>query len=368
MSSDFSAVPNPTHDLLHAVGDLAPANPFYALPFVEAKRASGWEPWVLVERRDGETLAGCTAFMQSGRLVRTLQIPSIPSTRPSEAFWHGLLEFCRSKAVWNLQISNLASHGVALPQLRGQTSCHRRFEYILDLRGDLWAGLSHGHRYSIKRAQKAGLQLRTATGTGACREHARLRSDSMARRKQRGESVPERIDSGDCEVYLRTGAGRLFQAVRGDEVLSSYLVLLGRKGAYLQSGGASRTGMACGASQFLIYETARLLQRESMESLSLGGAHYDNPGLVTFKLSFGARPVRLETACFCLAHPVIRKGLSAIRQLREDPLRFLHGFVERLERFVAYSADPADLPAPGTLPNVTFEKLTDDALKDLPTL
>jgi lipid II:glycine glycyltransferase (peptidoglycan interpeptide bridge formation enzyme) len=119
-------------------------------------------------------------------------------------------------------------------------------------------------------------------------------------------------------TYVQQGAGNIVQAVKGDRILSSALVLKAEQGAYYQSGGTSAEGMACGASHYLLVEIARALQQAGMRSFNLGGTRDASSGLALFKSRFGARVVKLESATFHVgsgsADAWFRKWASILRR------------------------------------------------------
>ena len=94
-----------------------------------------------------------------------------------------------------------------------------------------------------------------------------MRAGSGGRRIQRRRaSGPEKaIHDNERELaLLASGSGEIFLAVRGEQVMSSGLVLRSRKGAYYQSAGNSPDGMKLGSSAFLISQIAGTLQQEGI--------------------------------------------------------------------------------------------------------
>ena len=193
-----------------------------------------------------------------------------------------------------------------------------RIEYVVELGPfDLWPSVRPSHRQRISRARKAGLQLRCSTSEQDCQIHRQMMGESMSRRERRGEQVPTIISVEDMLVFLRAGAGVLFQTVRDGRVLSSAMVLLSGRGAYDQTSGTSPEGMECGASHFLIFETARHLQERGFRAFNVGGVSEVNRGLHEFKAGFGTTQRSLAAAEYDLR--------TEPRKSIEGALRFLHG-------------------------------------------
>jgi hypothetical protein len=327
MACEFHAEANISESLCREISTLAPSNPFYSLKYAQARRLLGFEPWGLTLRRDGLLISACTAFMRSGRFSRSLDIPSLPMVPDCEAFWNGLKGICKNAGVSHLEIDSFASTAkVAIPVLSNEIGRRTRHEYILELqKDDLWRQLHRNHRQNINRARKLGLEVRRLTAAKACQAHARVIGSSMERRKNRGESVPEAGPIGSFLAFTQSGAGEIFQAVLGERVLSSGLVLMAEKGAYYQSAGTSPKGMASGASHFLVHEIASILRAESMELFNLGGTERLNEGLVRFKTGFGGSTIELEAAEFFVGSKVKRKILVVTQLLGAQSRRFLRG-------------------------------------------
>jgi hypothetical protein len=320
MSCEFDAVAVVSKQLYAALAASAPANPFYTSRYIEAKRALGFQPWVLTLRQHGQLLAVCAAFMKGSVLHRSLEIPSLPALPDSEKFWEGLQQLCRKARIAYLVVNSSASPASTcfdIPALPGEINRRKRCEYVLALQQpDLWKQLASNHLRNIRRGHKTGLQMRRAVNAQACQEHASLVRASMERRQSRGEAVSTRIMAQSFVTYTRHGAGELFQAVHDGKVLASILILLAERGAYYQSAGTSPAGMACGASHFLVYEIAKSLQDRAIELFNLGGTEPQNVGLARFKAGFGASQVELEAAGFFVGSRAQKKIIMAARLLR----------------------------------------------------
>jgi hypothetical protein len=328
MSCEFYAESALLKDLYTALAASAPANPFYTSRYIEAKRALGFQPWVLTLRREGQLLAACAAFMKGNFLRRSLEIPSLPvlpDLPDSEKFWEGLQQFCRKTRTASLVVNSSASPAstrFTIPVLPGEINRRKRCEYVLELQQpDLGQRLASNHIRNIRRGHKAGLQMRQAVDAQACQEHARLVAASMERRHSRGEAVSTRIRVQTFVAYTRHGAGELFQAVHDGQVLSSILILLAERGAYYQSAGTSPAGMARGASHFLVYEIVKSLQDRNIELFNFGGVGPQGAGLVRFKTGFGASQVELEAARFFSGSKAQKKIIMVAGLLRRS-MRF----------------------------------------------
>lgn len=301
----------PREAALRRAAETAPYNPFLTPAFADAQRRGGKEIALLSLRNDTDLVSCCLAATKRGRLHTMVEIFSLPEGGDRPEFADGLLHLCRFVTADLLVVDSLGSRTRALPPLEGQVSHRTRREHVWSLPGkDLWSDLSANHRRNVTRARKAGVTLAVAGGEPDLESHLRLTDASLARRAQRGEHV----QAGDPQLaswggLLETGAGSLYQARLGDEVLSSILVLKALDGAYYHSAGTSPEGMRLGASQLLIYEVATRLSAESLSVFNLGGAEPANEGLHRFKVGFGTSAQDLEAATYQVGSMVRRSVL-----------------------------------------------------------
>ena len=315
MTIEFYAQMSPTEDIIRRLEDINPANPFYTLGYIKAQSDLGYKPCLLALRENNRLVAGCTAFIMTGRINTTLEITSMPTLNFPQIFWDGVLDFCKETKVTRFDALSFASPiETTLPTLPGETSRKKRNEYILDLNNtNLLGGLSSNHKRNIKRAYKASLQLTRNCDPQASHQHILLMRDSIHRRWNRGESVTENLAIQSFMRLIRNDSGVFFQAVRNGKVLSSVLVLLSSKGGYYHSAGTSPEGMSCGASHFLIYKIAEEMQEQQRDLFNLGGDDREASGLARFKSGFGTTRIHLESGSFFLGSKV-KKTLGQLAQ------------------------------------------------------
>jgi hypothetical protein len=325
---EFTALADPSAEICESLSRLQPHNPFLTSAYLAARARSGAAVWMAGVCRRGQWISGCAAYLSTGRLNRSLEIESFPPLGAGAAiFSDGLAAFCGQHGVSRLSLSTFgAPAGSDIPRFPGETSRAARREFLLDLKAaDLRPGLGSNHKRRVKAAEKAGVEIRTADGSDAIHEHARLIDETFERRKERGESVPEPTDPAPLEALVSSGAGRIYQACLDGRVLSSILVLRSPAAGYYQTAGNSPEGLSLGASHLLVFQVAEMLQGESMEVFNLGGVSEHNPGLVRFKESFGAKAVELEAAEFDVGPAwkkavtsmasLVRRGSASIRKL-----------------------------------------------------
>ena len=299
------------------LGASQPDNPFASTAYADSRRRVGYTTWLLALRGPNGTLTlGCLGLLTTGRLNRTLEIPSLPLLRSDSTFWVGLREFCRARGVTSLALDTFGSPtGVEIPDIGVSSTRRDRQEFVVDLDGVPAARLGSNHKRNLKKAQKAGVQMTRTRAPDAVTTHHALMSSSLDRRRTRGEEVSDAAASRDHLAYVESGAGELFQALGGDTVLSSVLVLRAPTSGYYQSAGTSPVGMAIGASHFLINAIAGALQDEGATTFNLGGAD-EGSSLARFKEGFGARRVALSSAQCEVGPGWRRMATRAIERMR----------------------------------------------------
>jgi len=321
MTYQFVAECNPPDELCAQVSVLAPDNPFYTPGYVNSRRLLGYHPWLLCLYDGRRLLSGCTAFARQGRISRSVEIPSVPELGEDEIYWRSFFRWCHKHRFSTISINSFASKKACIPNFIRPVQRRTRWEYILELqKPELWKHVRKGHNWCINRGRKAGLRVHRSADEKACQEHARLIAASMRRRMDRGEAVSDDVRSAAFAAITQSGAGELYQAFLGGEIVASNLILRARNGAYNHTQGASPEGMECGASHFLIHEIANSLRQESVEHFNLGGTDQKDSGLEKFKSGFGATTIILElqAAEFVLRGSLLSKLTTLLSSFRNN--------------------------------------------------
>ncbi len=314
MGSRLELVPDPGPDDLSALAATAPESPFCTAAYAAARAETGERVLLLAMREgDGRLGTGCAAFVRSGRLGSSIELPSAPSA-PAE-FWEGLVAHCRRRRFWRLSIGTFGTpSGMRIPALPGEQERRARTEHTISVADFGPEALSTNHRRSIKKARAAGVTFEVRREPSLAAEHVALMDASMDRRAKRGEDVSRAGGGALMAAFLRTGAGVCARAVRGGETLASMLVLLAEKGGYYHSAGSSPAGMATGASPFLVAEVLAWLRADGRTSFNLGGATAAEEGLHRFKCGFGGVEVPLEAVALDLSPRLVRLLRSLLRR------------------------------------------------------
>jgi GNAT superfamily N-acetyltransferase len=233
---------------------------------------------------------------------------------------------------------------------------------LLDV--ELWESMSAAQRERIDHGRTLGLVLRRGRSESAIAAHVALHVDSLDPHSLRGENVARTFERATRAALLPTGTGELFQAMLGDQVVSSLLVHRSSTSAYCESSGSSEEGMAIGASHFLRYETALALQAEKIEVFHFGSAPPPPPELQLLGgLDEAARPL---PSIFERTNELARrKAKTAASLVRHNPRELLLTLLGRAERYVAYVADPAHVPPPEGGAGWELRKVGDEVLTEL---
>jgi len=306
----------PSPDLLAAAANSNPENPFLTSRYLQARTAMGDRPLLMVETLPSQQRMFSAAFLSSGRLSRSLDIPSLPGN-PSNAFLSGLEQMCRRRGIYETTLNTYASPDLTIPPLACELERISRQEFFFDLRTPVeqWK-IGRTHRQRIRQAEKLGLQVLHSADASALQVHDALIRDSMQRRHDRGENVSLAQDHSEASYLLRSGAAEIFQAVHDGKVLSSMLVLRACQGGYDHSSGTAPEGMSIGASHFLVFSVARILQTQGCTTFNLGGAREAEQGLRSFKQAFGTQTTQCEMVRASLCTKSRRIAFMAAQTVR----------------------------------------------------
>lgn len=350
---------------IEQLASLELSNPFATAAYFRSRSSDGWRGWIIgMKGADGHLVLGCSAFVKTRGWNRKLEIPSLPCIDASSAFWPGLIAFCRRHYITKLELDTFGTPtGIRIPYI-GDCVHHTRCEYILDLTGDIDARIDRRHRSHIKKAARSGIEVIRTRAPEAVAAHRKMIGLSMSRRRDRGEDVPFVGKAEGFTMLLDSGAGELFQAVLGDEVLASGLVLMAPGGAYFHSRGASPHGMRIGASHYLLRHIMEVLKDEGLTTFNIGGAE-EGSGLARFKKRFGAQRMELTSATCYVGPGWVREFNRIAQRLRTDNHAITSGLARRLTTLVVYATDLTTAPHPSTSSCGRVAELNADTLRSM---
>jgi hypothetical protein len=363
VSEDVRLIEQPSDDLIQALEATQPRNPFCTVAYARARRLLGDRVLLASVFDRSHVVAGALGFVAGGAGRRRLEIPSVAYGSSAADFCFAVARWGRRNGVWEVDLGSFGSEAADVPSTGGELARTRRREFVLDLTSpNPLGGISTNHRRNITKARNAGVEVRRSRHAPDSASHRDLVTMSLERRRDRGEGVEDEAREDLFAALLETGAGELFQAWRGSEILSSVLVLRSVSGAYYHSAGTTDGGTAIGASQLLVAEIALALKNDGAATFNLGGADAASAGLQRFKASFGATVRELDAVNFCPMPAAARKLRTLARVLLRNPAA-LPRAVLTADRFVVYAANPAAVPHPPAASDLVVRRLTDEELE-----
>ena len=202
-----------------------------------------------------------------------------------------------------------------------------RIEFCVDLTRDLdslWKGMRKDHRERVKRLKREGVYVEIGNSREDLRGLKVAREFTQARRSQRGQGYEisqeakfyEQLD----QLIVKRGAGRLFVAKRGGDVVASIFFLTFNGRANSVFSGSTDLGYKVGAQSGLFWAAVEHFKSEGFQELNRGGLsataeNESNPlhGIYLFKLRLGTTPQICRSGIKVLS-PVRHR----LRQLRRS--------------------------------------------------
>lgn len=169
----------------------------------------------------------------------------------------------------------------------------------LDLEQDeamLWRGLCRGHRSSINKARRHGVQVvREKVAGEALAVFRRLYAETMDR-AQASESwrFPDSYFT-NCVGCLGDQRISLFSARLGDETVASYLIIHAYNTVYYHFGGSAEAYFEVRGNNLLLYEIALWAKRQGYRWFHLGGGTSPDDSLYRFKSGFSDMTAMLHS-------------------------------------------------------------------------
>ncbi|MDB2368966.1 GNAT family N-acetyltransferase [Octadecabacter sp.] len=154
-----------------------------------------------------------------------------------------------------------------------------------DLSTDLRAGLHVKWRNQLRKVEKSGLRIRTATWTGT--DHPLLHYAAETAKKRRFKLLPARLIATFAQLH--PGDAMMFEVYDKGHMIAALLVLRHGTTATLQTAWTSALGRALNAHNLLFFKAATALAQLGHTTFDLGIVETDHaPTLARFKLRTGA--------------------------------------------------------------------------------
>ncbi len=204
-------------------------------------------------------------------------------------------------------------------------SLARRLEFELDLTGDeetFWEGMEYRRRRNIKKAMKAGVEVKELPGDEGVSHLRRLQAASFERIVRRGGPPFVPLDSSrrdPTEPLTSAGLGRIVGGfVDGVCVTASFFTTFNGL-AYDALLGHDRIAFETQAPSLVIWEMARRFKGEGIQRLNLGGCGIDalaesspEHGVYIYKKTFGGAVLECGSGTKIL-RPAVQRAADLLR-------------------------------------------------------
>lgn len=173
-----------------------------------------------------------------------------------------------------------------------------REEYIIDMRPNLEnirKRLKKGRKWEIKKAEKLGLRFSEATGSEAVKSLVTCLDSTKNRKTAKGFGTysyyhMNYLSKKVIKKLLQGNNAHIYKVLKGDEIISSCLLVESRNRAYYLLAGSTTIGYELSGPSFLVWKLIEKLKNNGCQYFDLGGLPTDASAsnLAQFKRSFGA--------------------------------------------------------------------------------
>jgi CelD/BcsL family acetyltransferase involved in cellulose biosynthesis len=158
---------------------------------------------------------------------------------------------------------------------------------------DLWSGLAAAGRRAIRKAERAGVEIRPLTGEegrdGFYRLHVALR-----KRKYRLLAQPPAFFEAIARRFNEVGGWHPLGAFLGGRLIAATVYLRWGDTLYYKFNASALDALGARPNNLLVWAGIRLARSMGCRSLDLGPSDDNQPGLIRFKRGFGAEEQELR--------------------------------------------------------------------------
>ena len=268
----------------------------------------------------------------AGSLSRRRWLDSLPVTREQSAesvsnFLSLIERDSRRKGDVTLRVGSFASPMGERALSSLGYSVANRFEFELDLRREeksLWDAVDIKRRQRIRKAMKAGVEVKELGIEEGVFQLRRLQESSFVRIAARGGppmSRKEYTARDPITALAGAGLGRVVGGFVGDRCVSASFFSTFNGLAYNALSGHQAEGLSTQAPSLVLWEMALRFQHEGFEKLNLGGCSVgaldeasSEHGVYTYKMAFGGS--RLDCASGeKILRPTVRRVANFLRSV-----------------------------------------------------
>jgi hypothetical protein len=204
----------------------------------------------------------------------------------------------------------------AVLESTGWQMCSRYFEHVLDVSlgpEQAQRGMSHGVRWSIRRAKRDGVSTRMGTSREDMEIFYLLYL--AQRRQQKLIPQPEAFFKAIQQLFLDSGAGFVLIAEYQGSPVAGLLVLQHSHAAVASHSGATNEARRLHATHLLWWTLIESAYDVGITSVNLGRTQADDAGLLRFKEEIGCKRHELPYLCMPTVEGLNAKGPSAANRL-----------------------------------------------------
>ena len=158
--------------------------------------------------------------------------------------------------------------------------------------GEVWDGLQQGARRAIRKAERAGIQVRPATNKADLRAfyelHLRLR-----KQKYKLLAQPYAYFEALWSEFIEPGNGALLLAEHNGEIVAGVLLLEAYSKLYYKLNASDPSDLGQRPNDLLAWHAMQHGQAKRLELLDFGISDHDQPGLVRYKRKFASLEKRV---------------------------------------------------------------------------
>jgi hypothetical protein len=297
----------PSTEYLEEIWRLSEYRVFYDPLWTASLNLKNEKPvwFVLLEKNIKKVIS--LAVHVNGPIGGRLVFPTSPiflttNDNINQRFWKIVKNYISKTMIYSISFLSFDSYPYSVPSFFRNKRATEKEEFIWDISNDAGFHLdkiSKNHKRNIKKAENFQFSIQSGSDLAFLDAHIKMLGYSSERRfLKRGAQESYRSQRDRLERFLRSGHGKIWQAIYEGEVVSSVLLLGRGPRRYYQSGGTSGAGMNMGASQWLFWNLASKLREEGVTVINLAGVSKGQEGLRRFKEGFNTLPVSLSNVYF----------------------------------------------------------------------
>ncbi len=158
---------------------------------------------------------------------------------------------------------------------------------LLKAEAGLFSGLSDNNRRNIKKAVREGVTVEVEQSMDALKGFYRL--NEMTRKRHGLPPQPFRFFKNVFEEVLSRGLGHVVSAFHDKKLIAASVFFHFGTGGMYKYGASDMDHQHLRANNLVMWEALKWYRERGFKTMSLGRTEMDNPGLLQFKRTWGAK-------------------------------------------------------------------------------